>query len=418
MTGTVPQDAPSRLEEDKLAAPSSLNPAIPEGISDTIMSALSLNVSERIKTVGEFADLLGFTATPAAGNAVNTLSNSSPHTYVNPNTAPPLPTVGKSTAPVQLEVDIDFTDDDEGGSGENDEDMSESALRKKAREDKKKRKMIIVFSVIGGVVIIFGVALALALAGVFDRVECSCGTCTDCAPVVLCEGCDEPEDDCVCGTCAVCGELDEDCECEVHETDCDCVVCDPPAPGEERAVPNFTILNFAIAHNIQAELNRMYADVFTFTYEGVYCTAEGVTIPHGTIVEQSIAVGEFVPLGTEIAIKFSLGKEFITLPQPNAGESPLDYQRRLIEAGVGAENIRIGEPELLDDYVEGAEGTVKRVSPSTNVRVVAPVPEEEGKSVTIVTIVPALNPEKQTEPPDETTEEPSIVDDTYDDTDD
>ncbi|MCL1831297.1 MAG: PASTA domain-containing protein [Oscillospiraceae bacterium] len=392
MTGVVPQDAPSRSENDKLVSPNTLNDRIPESVAATVMNALALDVSKRIKTVGEFAKLLGVDQTaPEAGVT--------PHVSKHKD--------------VPFEINIDFDNDDDEQEHESDSELTEAQMRKKAREDKKKRKMIIVFSIIGGVVLLFAILLTLALVGKLD----SCVSSPPEDTAVTCDGCGKYDETCVCVQCDGCGNLIADCECtqEEHTTGCECVECNPPEVGEMRAAPNFMILNFANPREFMAELNNMYDGAFVFKYEGEFCTSTSVTVPYGTILEQSVKPGEIVEVGSEITIKFSLGKEFITLPKPNKDEKPQEYQKRLQELGVAVENIIINpEPEELDEYVEGADGTIARVAPEkSTIRIAAPYPltaGDENKKADVITIYPAKNPPKPTEPPPEDTEEPDEPD--------
>ena len=58
LTGQVPPDAQSRLEEDKLIEPMLINRNIPENVSRVIMKGLGLHQSQRIQTITEFVDRL------------------------------------------------------------------------------------------------------------------------------------------------------------------------------------------------------------------------------------------------------------------------------------------------------------------------------------------------------------------------
>jgi len=72
LTGITPPDAPERLLGDTLAEPAIVNRDIPANVSATIMCGLELNPDARIKTVGEFTDMLCGTrrvaATPRVGS--------------------------------------------------------------------------------------------------------------------------------------------------------------------------------------------------------------------------------------------------------------------------------------------------------------------------------------------------------------
>lgn len=84
LTGSVPESAKAREENDVLPEPMSLNSAIPQKVSDVIMNGLALRSDDRIQTVTELVTKLF--EEPEEQKIVQTQSISIPRQYVNDDT--------------------------------------------------------------------------------------------------------------------------------------------------------------------------------------------------------------------------------------------------------------------------------------------------------------------------------------------
>jgi len=421
ITGVIPQDAPSRLKENRLVAPKHINRQIPVEVSDTIMNALSLSVNERIKTVGEFSKKLGWE------QPLNVTGESSPIAYANPNSMPPLAAMtgeNVKSAPVRPQINIEFDDDEDLNGTDNRMESGEKKVapavlrRKKEREARKKRKLMFGLIATGILVALFVVFLILALAtDVFTRPVCEVYCeCDDCASICT------SRSDCECDDCYdedACTE-DLDCECDeclaqttmtcddcgsVFSIDESCSECDataPPSAGT-RQVTNF--VTFPIpAHernNFMSIIRNQFNDVFEFEFVGEFNADE----PYGTIISQDVIPGEVVEVGTIITIRYSLGAEFMSLPAFNEDETPEAFRSRLIGLGFNAANVRI-EDRLFDEYVAGMSGRIVEVTPAagSNVRL-RDYPGDENRRAGTIVIFRAELPY----PPPETTAPPETT---------
>ncbi|MGN1415248.1 MAG: PASTA domain-containing protein [Oscillospiraceae bacterium] len=84
LTGSVPESAKAREENDVLPEPMSLNSSIPPKVSDVIMNGLALRSDDRIQTVTEL--VTGLFEEPEEQKIVQTQSISIPRQYANDET--------------------------------------------------------------------------------------------------------------------------------------------------------------------------------------------------------------------------------------------------------------------------------------------------------------------------------------------
>jgi serine/threonine-protein kinase len=381
VTGVIPQDAPSRLKEDKLQPPHEINENISPEISETIMKALALSTSERIKSVGEFAKQLGLKKSSGSGGA-----GKAPITYINPDSVPALPfsdsdaalNNGGQVRQVTRGMDFEFQIDEE----------DEKTAKRRKRELRKKRKLIAALSAIGALTVVCCSLLFLATCTtVFDN----------CAPAVT-----EPSQTSATTTAITTTPVDTPSP-DTTTT---------PNTGAMLGVIDFSLFPFPAGSDFRTHLMTTFP--FSFEFVGEY--SDDPERPYGTIIGQNIEPGTEIPVGSSIVIRFSFGREFIVLDAPTLRETAEDYRLRIISAGINANRVHIVPMELAHD--SGAEeGTVAEVtfangSSAVNerVRLVDHYPADTNRTADMITVHRAvILPPPPTEPPSPTDTQPTLT---------
>ncbi|MCL2754809.1 MAG: hypothetical protein FWD35_03700 [Oscillospiraceae bacterium] len=379
LTGVAPPDALARLgckekgEDDPLLPPCELGTQIPQKVSDAIVAALALATAKRIKTVGEFARELGLVSENAGGKRKRA-SGEVPITYVNPDDAPPIPILGTASfSPVRPDVGIGFDGDDDSDIAE---ETPSEAKKRKNREQRKKRKLMIALSTIGGLTLITAVLLIIAsfnpqwLADVFRN-----GGGTEPLPTTGDSSVTEPY---------------------THYSPDTQATAEPGVPT--RQVHDFTGLIFVDPTDFITRLKIDYRDIFTLVFEVVYDPEK----PYGTIMEQSVAPGEHLPLKAEITLTVSFGLEILQMPAPEPDETAEEFRERLIGLGVTPSNIDIRDRQI-SEYEPERAGTVESTTPDSgrNLRLADHYPHDSAKRAGMVTIyrVTLPDPPPPTDPP-------------------
>jgi hypothetical protein len=277
-------------------------------------------------------------------------------------------------------VVIDFDEDD----GERKPDSKQNAAsnsrksapsKKAAKENKKKKKIIIMLSAVSVIVVFFVVLIVIAASNpdFFNRTPEQTTTSAD--------------------TSASTPPTTEGTTSATTDDS------GTPSVEDERQVANFLDFRARERHNFMDELRTAF-DSFEFDFVPEYNDDH----PYGTLLEQSIAAGEIVPVGSEITIKYSLGREFVPLPD-FAGQTAEEYQAALRGIGVASANIQVVDRELPEHTPE-LEGVVIGVSfgvgnvdipAGTNVRIVD-FPGDDARRANIIAVYRAVLP-----PPPETT---------------
>jgi len=321
LTGIDPPDAQSRLISDDLTEPMLINSHIPEKISKAIIRGLTLSAENRIKNINELCEQLFGKLRTADISKSKTLTE-----------IPVSATFWNTTdtgLPITPDVDIDFDDDEEEKPrGKFDADLVEAvekSIRKEAREKQRKIKMGIVISAVTLVVIFFIVTIVLALDGYFDK-----------DPAVT----EDPSETTTVTTAETTTSLTS-------------ATTEEYIPGTPVLVRRFEGLDFR---------QEWVSDFpgLRFKFEPEYRADHRKNF----VFFQSIQDGQRVPEGTEIVIKYSLGKEFIKLSNiPDyVGMTVGDLRNELNRLGVDFLNIRIGDentmfiPSMANQIVGGVNG--------------------------------------------------------------
>lgn len=240
LTGTVPAEAIAR-SGNPILEPMMINRNIPQNVSKVIMNGMRLSTETRIRTVTEFVDKL-FAPPRYIGNDASHTSDGRPLTK-----------------------------------------REEKILEKKQKEQ---RKTLAVLIGVGAVLIVFAIAFALALSGVFgkgspdDASESSSSTSSSSSSVTS-------------SSSSQSSSSDESSQPESSS--------EPPVVTIE--VSDFTDCSYEkTAERYEGKL----VFVPTYDYSNEYS--------NGMIFWQSIEPGESVPLGTQIKVKVSKGKNIVALP--------------------------------------------------------------------------------------------------------
>jgi hypothetical protein len=305
LTGISPPDAQSRLVEDGeiIAEPMILNEQISEKVSKAIMNGLTLSAENRTKTVVELAEQLFGKARTGDISTSKTL------------TGMPISSTFWNTTdeglPVNPEAEVDTADEvtEKSAHPKFDADLVEAvekSLRKEAREKQRKIKMAIVICSIVAVIIFFVVLIIMASNGHFVR------------PPDYAETTDPS---------ATTGEPDT-------------TTPEATAEGEVTQGNNVLVRGFE-GLNFREEWVTDFPNL-VFKFEPEY----SATRPKGLVFSQSLKEGDLVPVGSEIVIQYSLGREFIKLsdlPRDHVGMTIGELRTALNGLGVEFENIRVGD---------------------------------------------------------------------------
>jgi hypothetical protein len=268
------------------------------------MSGMELSVETRIKTAAELGKSL-FGKVRAAADTLTAMPTSG------------LKNTGEGFKPV---FDLEFDEEsDRKTEPEIDSQIVEAverSLRKEAYVKKQKIKMIIMISLIAAVVIFFLVLIILANNGFFEG---------------------DPSDEGTQSTSAVTTE-------QTEETVITTPAQTPPNVAEGQ-VTKFTGLFF------REEWAKDYP-YLTFIFKPEYHETE----EKGKVFEQSIEPLQIVKEGTEIIIKYSLGKEKVKFPEFE-GNTVGKLVENLKKLGVDESNIRIDDntpysAAVNDDFIE------------------------------------------------------------------
>ena len=363
LTGVVPQDAPSRLVEDRLAEPMLINGLIPVSMSKVIMRGMELSCDRRIQTVDELSHLLwGEIKAPKptapvvpVSAAVNDTLAFTSTSALSGNLTPP---------PVGLKKYTPGFAEDDDNIGEADEDRYESRLnaRRMAREKKRKTAMIFALSAISSVVVMFLVLIILAAADVISF--------PGAAP--------EPSPNGGGGnelTRVVIVTQEPGVSADGHNN----------PPVQEGQVTNFVGERFRESWSNEARFNFL-------EFEFVAEYSDNFDEPPGVVFYQSIERGEVVPHGTKITIKYSLGPEFAIMPD-FTGSGVVELTNRLVDLGVSPANIEIRDVESLFHFQENMVDHAN-IQPGERIRITS-YPgdnERQADSVIIFRAIPIAQP--------------------------
>ena len=306
LTGIVPQDAPSRLIDDQLIEPMLINGVIPVSVSKAIMRGMELTAEKRIKTVEEFSRLLWGAGEIGTGSGTMTDTLKFTSTSMLTNITPPVSANIQKYTP-------DFHDD-------YDEDRVESrrTARRLEREKKRKAVMITALTAISAIIVIFLILIILAAAGLLNfqpnvRFEQPTGN-SEIHRYSAAEG--DPDDS------------------------------SPPLDiTEEGQVTNFVGERFREGWAREARFSFLEF-VFVPEYN------DDPDRPSGMVFYQSIKQGEIVPFGTKITIKYSLGPEFVIMPD-FTGLSVVELMDLLMDLGVNPSNIQVLDNPSPYHFQEG-----------------------------------------------------------------
>jgi serine/threonine-protein kinase len=353
LTGTDPLDAPERLINDTLTEPVLLNSSIPESISKAIMQAMDLSAENRFKNVEElFTALFGKPVRSGGIESSRTLT-SLPASMIR-NT-------GDSFAGFNPDADIDFDDDNSSKYTDINEDLVEAVektLRKEAWEKKKKTQRIVIICAISAIVMLFLILIILAVNGVFDTASSS-ETAAPSRTTEPVRYTTTPNDD----------------EIEV--------------PEGEVAVANY--VGNTYTQEWADDLSRREDLDLVIVFEPVYSDEH----PQNRVFEQSIERGEVVAVGSELVLRYSLGREFIRLPEPG-GNNVNEYRGLLVAAGVAWSNAVIEDKEV-EDFTEDMADSIAGINftANDNVRITG-FPGDPTRQADRVIIYRAVAPAGQT----------------------
>ena len=276
LTGTVPAEAIAR-SGNPILEPMMINRNIPQNVSKVIMNGMRLSTETRIRTVTEFVDKL-FAPPRYIGNDASHTSDGRPLTK-----------------------------------------REEKILEKKQKEQ---RKTLAVLIGVGAVLIVFAIAFALALSGVFgkgspdDASESSSSTSSSSSSVTS-------------SSSSQSSSSDESSQPESSS--------EPPVVTIE--VSDFTDCSYEkTAERYEGKL----VFVPTYDYSNEYS--------NGMIFWQSIEPGESVPLGTQIKVKVSKGKNIVALPD-YTGKDEAAYTAELEKLNIKYQVEKKKSNDVPDGYV-------------------------------------------------------------------
>ena len=276
LTGTVPAEAIAR-SGNPILEPMMINRNIPQNVSKVIMNGMKLSTETRIRTVTEFVDKL-FAPPRYIGNDASHTSDGRPLTK-----------------------------------------REEKILEKKQKEQ---RKTLAVLIGVGAVLIVFAIAFALALSGVFgkgspdDASESSSSTSSSSSSTTS-------------SSSSQSLSSDESSQPESSS--------EPPVVTIE--VSDFTDCSYEkTAERYEGKL----VFVPTYDYSNEYS--------NGMIFWQSIEPGESVPLGTQIKVKVSKGKNIVALPD-YTGKDEAAYTAELEKLNIKYQVEKKKSNDVPDGYV-------------------------------------------------------------------
>lgn len=276
LTGTVPAEAIAR-SGNPILEPMMINRNIPQNVSKVIMNGMRLSTETRIRTVTEFVDKL-FAPPRYIGNDASHTSDGRPLTK-----------------------------------------REEKILEKKQKEQ---RKTLAVLIGVGAVLIVFAIAFALALSGVFgkgspdDASESSSSTSSSSSSTTS-------------SSSSQSSSSDESSQPESSS--------EPPVVTIE--VSDFTDCSYEkTAERYEGKL----VFVPTYDYSNEYS--------NGMIFWQSIEPGESVPLGTQIKVKVSKGKNIVALPD-YTGKDEAAYTAELEKLNIKYQVEKKKSNDVPDGYV-------------------------------------------------------------------
>ncbi|MCL2035859.1 MAG: hypothetical protein FWG83_00530 [Oscillospiraceae bacterium] len=386
LTGSEPQDAGARLDEDTLVEPLLLNNQIPERVSKAIMEGLALSSNERTKTIGDFSKAVFGSPKPRKDGIAETLTGLPTTAFWNTDSGEALAGVNDALANesgvISPEIDIDFDGFDDN-SDESDEanplhsrfdaeliEAVEKSLRKEEREKKRKIKMIIIISAISAIVLFFVILIIVAsTTDVFKKNPQIADVTTDVSATTSGEVTSGPE---------------------TSET----VI----RSGDSIAVPTFT------GRDYTSNFEQNYRN-YSFEFQWEY--SDNPERPKNRIFEQDIQPGEFVTNSDKITLKISLGPERKKFPEIPEGITVRDFVKILTDLGVEESNITInGEryapnlTEMNNAIVEGVEN----FAANNDIRITG-FPGDAARAADVVRIVRQMPPETVVE----TTPEPIVT---------
>ncbi|MBQ8568434.1 MAG: protein kinase [Oscillospiraceae bacterium] len=303
LTGTVPVEASTRLQNDNLPEPMILNPDIPGAVSTVIMSGLALSGDMRIQTVTEL---------------VTGLFDQQADTHIS------------QTQPIPIPPQHISDYEDEKGFGRN----GTEAVRKKGLSRSA------VFAIVGVVTVIV-MFLLISMAMIFF--EDSSSTLTNAIT-----------------TSDTRSELDELAESLTHQTVSAETESTQPTLNEveEEAAVSTTpagsgsgalyVMNDLIGKNYETIKNSPTYDSLRFVPEYVY----NEEISKGIILEQSLEKGASYYEGTEVQVVVSKGSQYATIPG-YTGLIAKDYYALLNGKGIKFEEVLYKTEKFEDGFVCG-----------------------------------------------------------------
>jgi len=328
------------------------------------MRGMELNTETRLKSVGELAELLWGTRRPISATS-STLTLPAVQSFKAQREA-----IANSE---NAGVDIDFEPDDELDSEEGGGAESETlaALRQLEREKRKKLKRIIILASIATILVVFAVLIMIAIFN----------------PDAF-KGKPKPPPPAVTTTSS-------------EQTETTAKVSDTLPPVGEMQVTNF--VGAKIDENLMKSWENTYK-FLDFDFRGEYSEEH----ERDTVFEQSIKHGDIVTEGTKIVIKYSLGTEFVDMPD-YTGMKVDEFRNQLISMGVRPENIDIQEAEspmfTQEGLVDGCS-----IEPGKKVRLTS-YPGDETRMADKIIIFKAIpletKPPKSTPKPTPTTPKPT-----------
>ncbi|MBQ9385145.1 MAG: PASTA domain-containing protein [Ruminiclostridium sp.] len=356
LTGTDPQPANERRENDRLAVPAAVESSVPPQVSDAIFEGMCVDPTKRIRTVEELRKKL----------------------FAVPAVTAEAPAVREHTpdGPVSPKVSVKFDPEER---------LSETKKpRKSAPKKRSRKKSVSNFGMIAGLIIFFAMVAALVIAIIYfseqarDAAEHPITAATSLTTEPVDITVDEPE------------------ETETTKAATKATTAEPA--GDKLMLPDF--VNRFFNQTFESRYNMLR---FETEYEYSDEFAENV------IMEQDIPAGTQVTSGTTIKLKVSKGAAYTYLPDYIAKKLS-DYTNELQKLGVRFETV----PEETDEV---KAGYVVRCSKEIGDKVY--ISENEIVTVyyavkpTVTTTVPTEPPEtttKKTKRTKETTAPPEDTD--------
>ena len=350
LTGTVPVEASTRLQNDNLPEPMILNPDIPGAVSTVIMSGLALSGDMRIQTVTEL---------------VTGLFDQQADTHIS------------QTQPIPIPPQHISDYEDEKGFGRN----GTEAVRKKGLSRSA------VFAIVGVVTVIV-MFLLISMAMIFF--EDSSSTLTNAIT-----------------TSDTRSELDELAESLTHQTVSAETESTQPTLNEveEEAAVSTTpagsgsgalyVMNDLIGKNYETIKNSPTYDSLRFVPEYVY----NEEISKGIILEQSLEKGASYYEGTEVQVVVSKGSQYATIPG-YTGLIAKDYYALLNGKGIKFEEVLYKTEKFEDGFVCGISAEEGEV-----------LDLEKGETIVVYVAVNPVEETTETEEEEETEPEETMHED-------